>query len=155
MASVTLQPITSANWRECIRLTVRDDQKNFVATNLYSLAEAAYESTPDRLTPLAVYDGATMIGFVMYGYPALDGGRCWFIYRLMVDQNQQGKGYGRAAMVELIKRIAAEPDCKAVYISYEPENEVADKLYQSLGFVSENRMLGHETLARLPIVKGV
>ena len=99
----------------------------------------------------AIKDGETMVGFVMYGRPHFEGRDLWFIFRLMVDLAHQGKGYGRAAMQEVIKMIVAQPDCDEIYVSYEPENSVAAKLYKSLGFIDEGKMIEDEVLGRLPI----
>jgi ribosomal protein S18 acetylase RimI-like enzyme len=44
-----------------------------------------------------------MVGFVMYGIDADDDN--YWIYRLMIDARHQRKGYGRAAMTELLRRL--------------------------------------------------
>lgn len=36
MELITLRPLTPANWKQCIDLSVREDQKNFVAPNVFS-----------------------------------------------------------------------------------------------------------------------
>jgi diamine N-acetyltransferase len=71
-----------------------------------------------------------------------------FISRLMVDENQQGRGYGRFGMTWMLERFRGDDRIRAVGISYEPENEVGRKLYASLGFI-ETGMLGEEVLAVL------
>jgi diamine N-acetyltransferase len=153
MATVTLKPITSENWRECIRLEVAEGQENWVAPNVQSLAESAFE--PDAgLVPLGVYDGDTMVGFVMYGYPRYQGRNIWAIFRLMVDKSHQGNGYGRATMEQVIQKISAQPDCTEIYISYQPDNTIAAKLYASMGFLNEGEMVDDEILVRLPVQKG-
>ena len=57
--------IDKSNYRECMELQVEESQKYFVADNTRSLVEAAYE---DGLYTLGVYDGDTMVGFVLYDY---------------------------------------------------------------------------------------
>lgn len=37
---ISLENITSDNWKECINLKIFDDEKDFVSTNVYSIAEA-------------------------------------------------------------------------------------------------------------------
>ena len=37
--TITLREVTMENFYECIKLTVNEDQKNFVASNTFSLAE--------------------------------------------------------------------------------------------------------------------
>jgi diamine N-acetyltransferase len=151
MTKITLKTITSDNWRECIKLNVGDNQKQFVASNMYSLAESAFEPD-DKLIPLGIYDGENMVGFLMYGCPTYENST-WEICRLMIDKNHQKKGYGRAAMEAAIERISNEPDCDAIYTSYEPNNEVAAKLYADLGFLDTGQMLEGEVLVRLPVEK--
>ena len=148
MADVTLRDITQANWRECIMLMPAEDQRDYVYSNLYSLAEAKYE--PDwGLVPLGVYAGETMVGFVMYGRAVHGGQARWFIFRLMIDQNHQGSGYGRTAMQQVIAILAEKPDCDTVFVSYAPDNTAAQRLYTSLGFADAGMMLDGDVVLQL------
>ncbi len=136
IAKIHLRTITKDNFRECLELQVDDSQKGLVATTAQSLAEAYVDS---NLVPLAVYDAAAcgyekpdvpMIGFTMYEIVAGVG----FIMRLMIDWKYQRRGYGRATMVEVIRRLKLYPDVEIIATSYRKENEIAARLYQSLGF---------------------
>ncbi len=147
MVSVMLKPITRANWETAVRLKVADDQKMFVAPNVYSLAEAAYEP---NMFPHGIYDGEVMVGFLMYGYEEFNGYKLWDVLRLMVGHMHQRKGYGRAAMAAIIDYLHHETDADGVVISYVPENVAAAKLYASLGFVGDGAMIEDEILLRLP-----
>jgi len=69
--------------------------------------------------------------------------------RLMVDQQFQGRGYGREIMKQLLDVFRSKEQIKNVGISYEPENVGARDLYASLGFLEPGEMLGDETLAVL------
>lgn len=142
--SVTLKDVDKENFKRCVELVVREDQENFVASNVYSIAQSKVEPT---YTTQAVYDGDEMVGFVMYGYDTDDGG--YWIARVMIDKNQQGKGYGRAAMEEVVKRLRETPDCREVALSIEPENEVARKLYESLDFKKTGEVEQGEEVMRL------
>ncbi len=141
--NVTLHKIDRHNFRPCLKLKVAEGQEHFVAPNLYSIAQAYAEP---ECVPLAVYDGDTMVGFAMYALEAEENK--WWIFRLMIDAAQQGKGYGHAAMVELMRLIGEQPGGNEIAISYEPENEVARKLYASLGFVETGEVVQGETVAR-------
>ena len=89
--------------------------------------------------PLAIYDGAeTMVGFLMHGTNP-DNDELW-ILRLMVGQQYQGRGYGQAAMKEIIRQLKAKPDCQEIFTSYKPGNHVAARLYRSLGFEDTGRI---------------
>ena len=136
MVEVHLRKVTRDNFRECLNLQVAESQKDLVATTTQSLAEAYVDP---NLFPLAIYDVAacgyekpeiSMIGFTMYEIFAGVG----FIMRLMIDKKYQGQGYGRATMIEVIRRLKLSPDVEVIATSYRKENEVAAKLYQSLGF---------------------
>jgi len=128
--AVTLREITMANFKECLGLKLKPGQENFVASNLYSLAEAKADGVS---IPLAIYSDDTMVGFTMFWY---DEKNCkGYIDRLMVDERYQGKGYGRAAMIDVVERLKAFPGCREIQVSFVHDNIAADKLYASLGFV--------------------
>ncbi len=127
--AVTLRDIDGENFRRCVGLEVRDDQKEFVAPNVFSIAQSKFEPT---YATQGVYDGEEMVGFVMYGWD--DEDECHYLGRLMIDRRQQGKGYGRAAAEEVIRRLRAEPGCRQVALHVNPENRAAQALYESLGF---------------------
>ncbi len=143
---ITLKEITKDNWRQCINLKVGQGQQDFVASNLYSIAESKFE--PDWAA-LGIYQGEMMVGFTMYGRDS-DEGSYWII-RLMVDEQRQGRGYGRAAMQEIIRRLKATPGCAEIKISFAPENKVAERLYRSLGFQHTGLVIEGETVLRLPV----
>lgn len=150
--SVTLQPVTAENWRALIKLKVKEDQANFVASNLYSIAESQFGFEDEGhwdFYPFGAYAGDEPVGFVMYclnfGHSRFQA----FIVRLMVDGRFQGKGYGRAIMRRVLDVFGANERVKNVGISYEPHNDGARKLYASLGFVEPGEMLEDETLAVL------
>ena len=151
-----LRPVTKDNWRDLIRLQVRDDQKNFVAPNVNSIAESQFgydeaESGHWDFHPFGIYEGDTPVGFLMYGFNFNHPQRQAFIIRLMVDDKFQGKGYGRFGMEQMINIFRGDERIRDVGISYEPENEVARKLYASLGFVEPGEILDGETLAILKL----
>ncbi|MBK9601265.1 MAG: GNAT family N-acetyltransferase [Anaerolineales bacterium] len=150
--SISLRPVTAENWRALIKLKVREDQSHFVASNLYSIAEAQFGFDDEGhwdLFPFGVYDGEKPVGFLMYCFNFNHSRYQAFILRLMVDEKFQGKGYGREIMTQALDRFRTDERIKSVGISYEPENEGARKLYASLGFVEPGELLEGETLAVL------
>jgi diamine N-acetyltransferase len=152
--TVTLQPVTTENWRAVYALTktLTPQQQKFVAPNGYSLLEALYD--PDQRTnPRAVYANIqgenTLVGFIMTYYDA-EYDEHW-IDRLMVAGEHQGKGYGHDAMLLILDYFRSLPDCKAVHISFKPENEAAQKLYSRLGFLDTGTVQEGEIVYRLPL----
>jgi len=151
-----IRPVTKDNWRELIKLEVREDQKGFVASNVKSIAESQFGyDEPDfghwDFHPFGIYDNNIPVGFLMYGFNFSYPKQQAFIIRLMVDEKFQGKGYGRFGMEKLLEIFRADERIRVVGISYEPENEGARKLYASLGFVEPGEMLEGETLAVLKL----
>jgi diamine N-acetyltransferase len=150
--SLSIRPVTKDNWRALVNLKVREDQTQFVASNLYSIAESQFGyDDPDGshwdMYSFGIYDDESPVGFLMYGcnfqYPDYQA----FIIRLMVDENQQGKGYGKFGMEKMLEIFRADERIQCVGISYEPNNEGARKLYARLGFVETGKILDGETEA--------
>ncbi|HEX9333643.1 MAG TPA: GNAT family N-acetyltransferase [Anaerolineales bacterium] len=150
--SLELRPVTAGNWRGLIKLKVREDQSHFVASNLMSIAEAQFGFEDEGhwdFYPFGAYADQEPVGFVMYCLNFNHSRFQAFIMRLMVDENFQGKGYGREIMQLVLKNFRENERIKNIGISYEPENVGARNLYASLGFVEPGEMLGDETLAVL------
>jgi diamine N-acetyltransferase len=150
-----IRPVTKDNWRALIKLQVREDQKHFVATNVFSIAQAQfgddYEGHWD-LHPFGIFDDHdNPVGFVMYGHNFDHPSYQAFILRLMVDEKYQGQGYGRFGMERMLEFLRADERVQAVGISYEPDNAAARKLYAGLGFVETGRMLEGEAEAILEL----
>jgi diamine N-acetyltransferase len=147
MTSVTLREITPENFSAVINLDVAEDQKLFVAPNVKSIAQA--KIYPDSI-PMAIYSGdGEPVGFVMYGYDPDD--KKYYLGRLMIDARHQGKGYGKAATLEVIRRMSEIEDCRAIYLSFVPENTGAEKLYSSVGFQRTGALNGNEIVMRFDL----
>jgi len=72
-----------------------------------------------------------MVGFVMYEVACGAG----FILRLMVDRRYQRQGYGRAALVEVIRRLKLIPEVEMIATSHRHDNMAVAHLFQRVGFV--------------------
>ncbi|MCA1065684.1 GNAT family N-acetyltransferase [Rossellomorea sp. AcN35-11] len=141
--NLELREVNADNWEECVTLSVSDDQKGFVADNSYSLLQSIYT---EGFHPLAIYHQDAMIGFLMYGVDP-ETGRMEMC-RLMIDQDHQGKGYGKAATLQLINRITASHGRIGLYTSAEPENVHAIKMYESVGFVKTGEIMWDEVVLK-------
>ena len=147
------------NFDSLIDLKVKESQKGYVASNVYSLAEAyAAVASKGYALPFGIYLEDRPVGFLMIGYyPDLEYAKkafgeedeipdyipgSYLVWRFMIDQEYQGKGYGREAMRLALEYIRTKPcgNAECCWLSYEPENEVARKLYQSFGFIEAEKM---------------
>ena len=157
-----LEKVTGKNVWELLKLQVSEDQKTFVADNDISIIEAYTTISGNGYAfPFGIYDGDTPVGFLMIGYdtddywddaPAIAKGN-YNLWRLMIDQAYQGKGYGKEAVKLALGYIKTFPCGAADYcwLSYEPENQVAAKLYRSFGFEETGDMDGEELIAVLKL----
>ena len=146
MTEVMLKPVTVTNWKDAIKLSVRDDQRTFVAHNLYSIAQSQYY---DSWEPMAILSSdGEMVGFVMWGRDDDPPEPEWWIIRLMVDQAHQGEGYGKAATLAAIEELRKK-GATEVYLSFEPSNEYARGFYEHLGFEDTGKIDEGEIVYRL------
>ena len=145
--SILLREITPQNFKECISLKVASAQENFVASNLMSVAQSKIYPTYNIF---AVYAEDEMVGFTMFGLDTDDNK--YYLGRLMIDEKHQGKGYGKAAVLEVIERLKQVKDCNEIFLSFVAENAGAERLYRSVGFerTGENNDYG-EIIMRLAI----
>ena len=127
---IKFRDIDKSNYNECISLRVGEHQKNYVASNMYSLVQASYE---DRLYPLGIFNEDEMIGFLLYDYDEELNG--WSFSRFMINIKYQNKGFGRKALEKFLEYFQSKFPNKSLYTSVEIDNDIAIKLYQKYGFV--------------------
>ena len=146
---VELREITESNYNECLNLKVPDNQKDFVASNVYSLAQAwvFYETA----YPFAIYADNVMVGFIMMGFYKPKG--IYNIWRLMIDERFQGKGYGKEALLLAIKYLKEKYNVHEIFLSFEPKNFIAEKLYENVGFQRTDEVAGKEIVMCLKITQ--
>ena len=129
---ITLKPVTRENIEDLLVLDVRDDQKGFVSSVAESLAQAyVYRETAH---PFAVYEGDTLVGFIMMGYYEVK--QYYTLWKFLIDQRYQNKGYGRQALKLGIEFVRDNFDAKEIFTGVAPGNDVAKRLYESVGFQS-------------------
>ena len=143
--AVELVEVSVANWRAVADVAPRRDQERFVAPVTRYLCLGHYEQVWRSLA--VVLDGA-VVGHIMWAIDDADKSR--WIGGVVIDAAAQGRGIGRAALVAMIDRLRADPECREVALSYEPDNHVARKLYADLGFLETGEMEDDEIVARRP-----
>ena len=131
-----LKPIDDTNREAVLKLTVREDQP-FVAPNDVSLRQAdeANAEDPGVARPFAIYADEKLVGFCMFAFDPEEedpDDRYW-LWRFMIDKSEQGKGYGQAALAEIIKYFR-DNGADQLWLSTEPENECGVHVYHKAGF---------------------
>ena len=155
---VRIEKVNGRNVWEILELHVREDQKSFVAGNDVSIIEAYTAITGGGYAfPFGIYDDDKFVGFLMVGYetdeywenPPAIARKNYNLWRFMIDERYQHRGYGREAMKLALDFIRTQPcgDAQYCWLSYEPENAVARELYRSYGFRETGEMDGEEVIA--------
>lgn len=155
---ITLRPVTSNNVWEIYDLKA---DESLVDSNPMSLVEAYFYYQDTGVHPMiyGIYHEDVPVGFIMANYSINDenfkndGQPCYYLWRLMIDEKYQKKGYGKAAMDRFIEEIKTFPRGKAnaIFTSTVPISTVTPKFYASLGFVETGEMSGDETVVRLAL----
>ena len=127
--NIEFRVIDKSNYNQCIKLKTSEEQKRFVATNIFSLVQSAYEP---NLYPLGVYKNDKMVGFILYDFDDEING--WSMSRFMIDEKFQNQGIGKVALNKFIKFFIEKYGHIKLYTSAEVDNTVAVNLYESMGF---------------------
>jgi len=128
---IHFRAITEDNFDAIIRMK-RPDDEHFVASNVYSLAQAWLYRDAGDVYPFAIYDDETPVGFMMLDEDTEE--RCLIIWRIMFPAEHQFKGYGTAALREIIRLAGESGKYDFLLISYAPDNHIAEHVYTKLGF---------------------
>ena len=131
---VELRPITEDNFLDAFNLKLASGQEAFVSHPIRSLAQAYVYR--EQCQPFGIYADGKIVGYVMviydYDVPEYD------IWHMMIDEAEQGHGYGSAALDRVIDYIRTKPfgSSNRVALTCNKENLVARKLYEHKGFVA-------------------
>jgi diamine N-acetyltransferase len=151
-ARVSLREISDEN-REAVRsLRVGAAQERFVASVPNSLAEA--DATPEG-NPWyrAIYAGEEPVGFVMLSWDVTPRPRIvgpWFLWRLLIDERHQRRGFGTAALQEVIS-IITMAGARELKTSYVPGDGSPRPFYERLGFLPTGEVEDGEIVLSLEL----
>jgi diamine N-acetyltransferase len=155
---VRLVEITADNLPAVARLRVSAEQEEYIDGVAESLEEAA--ASPDGGPWYrAVYVDDTPVGFVMLGiadppkaerYPFR-----YFLWRLLIDERFQGRGYGRGTLDAVVAELRGRPRADVLFTSVVPGDGSAIAFYERYGFVRTGEMFDDEIVLRLDIERCV
>lgn len=151
--NISLRDITQENWLECIFLTTNKSGnptvcEEFVASNALSIAQSKIQN---GWITKAIYNDEQMVGFAMYGF--CEEENFYEICRIMIDNKHQGKGYGTIALKKIIDELSSVDECKEIFLSFDPENNIGKYLYEKLNFKDTDRKIDDELLYVLHLNK--
>ncbi|HEL1639822.1 TPA: GNAT family N-acetyltransferase [Streptococcus suis] len=127
---IRLELVDETSFDAVTELTVSQQEERRVASNLYSLAQAWLYRDTGQLEPLAIWTGTQVVGFVLLAKE----GQSWLIWRLMIGQEFQERGYGKEALRHLIRAAQADKNCQTLIVHYVIGNHKMRSILTSLGF---------------------
>lgn len=139
---IHLKAITEDNFMDAFSLKLAPEQERFVSHPIRSLAQAYVYR--EQCQPFGIYEGDRMVGYVMviydYDIPEYD------IWHMMIEQAEQGKGYGKAALDRVLDYIKTKPFGSSVRVTLtcNKENLRALRLYKCKGFTETGVEDGEE-----------
>lgn len=144
--TVTLREVSWETLDDILVLRVTDDQRKFVADNARSIAQAHF---CDHAWFRAIYADDTPVGFIMLDdQPEKPE---YYLWRLMIDERYQGRGYGRRALELLIEYVKTRPDATELLTSIHEAEGDPGGFYRKLGFEFTGEYDEGEAVMRLKL----
>ncbi|PWV47221.1 GNAT family N-acetyltransferase [Nocardiopsis sp. L17-MgMaSL7] len=145
-----LVEITDNNFQDAHRIRVREDQDQYVAPVVYSLAQAY--TNRDTAWPRLLMDGDEAVGFIMVRFAPDDEDSDFRaeIWRLNIAEKHQGRGYGRHA-VEGALAEARRRGFSRVTVTWVPGEGSPEGFYLGLGFRKTGRVEDGEIVGAIDL----
>ncbi len=147
-AGFSVRPVDKDNLDAVLALRVAAGQEHLVAPVARSLAQVAYEPLGRAL---AMFDGEQAVGMMLL-YDARGDAKKpanqLYLWRLLVDAGQQGRGFGRQAM-QWVHDEALRGGFAEVGLSHVDADGHAGAFYQKLGYAYTGEIDDGERKMRL------
>jgi diamine N-acetyltransferase len=145
-AMITLREVTKDTVRTVCRLQVAQEQREYVADNAFSIAQAHFEP---KAWFRAIYADETPVGFVMLSDdPDVPE---YFLWRLMIDAAHQGNGFGRKAIGLLVEYVRTRPAAHELLVTCHPGPHSPRDFYLKQGFRDTGRSEEGEVVLNLAL----
>ena len=144
---LTLVPVAPDNWRQ--PLSVREDQKRYVASPMALLARAfAYRDYRSQARLIMLED--TPIGMLLYHDDTWEN-KAYILSELFIDQHWQRQGHGYEAVQLVLDEMRRDGKFREVMLCYIDGDEAARRLYEKCGFTPTGEADGDEIIMRFTL----
>ncbi|MDP9698284.1 GNAT family N-acetyltransferase [Paenibacillus polysaccharolyticus] len=135
---IRIHPVTRDNWEQAIEISLHENQKHLVPSITEGLAYAYIKPWDEAFDPYVLQIEEQVIGFFYLSYTPESLDNYW-IGGFQIDKKFQGQGMGKRALRAIIDFITDKhPLCHVLSLTVERDNHIAQHLYTSMSFVSEN-----------------
>jgi diamine N-acetyltransferase len=142
VATVSLRDVTADNVDDVCAVKLGPGQEQFVAPTAKTLAQAAYYEEPNLIK--AIYADEQVVGLAALANDE-DG---WYLWRLSVDHEHQGNGYG-AESLRLIYELIREMGESEMRTSYVPGAGSPGDFYLRNGWEDTGQVFEGEHVLRI------
>ena len=148
--NIELREINEDNLKQCIELKVSKDQMQYIASNEDSIKDA--KENEDVARPFAIYIDGKMVGFAMFAFDEMyeDPFDRYWLWRFMIDESFQGKGYGSEALKTIIQYFK-DNGANNIRLSTKESNVNALKMYRKAGFCDTGEVNDGEIVLKLDL----
>ena len=145
---IELIDLTEENMRQCFEIRVASNQKQYIASNEDSWKTAKENEKVVR--PFAIYCDGKMVGFTMFAFDEeyRDPNDRYWLWRFMIDEKLQGKGYGTVAL-QVIIQYFKNHGANNVRLSTKETNVTALSMYRKAGFCDTGEVNDEEIVLEL------
>ncbi|MCQ2409414.1 MAG: GNAT family N-acetyltransferase [Clostridia bacterium] len=132
---ITVKEINEDCFYQIIDLNVKEEQKMFIPSNAFSMAEAWLYK--DEVKCFAVLDDSTAVGFIMLDWN--EDLRVAEIIRFMIGASYQGQGFGKESITVLMEELKSSKKFDSLAVRLSADNKTAEKLFKDLSFIVSGR----------------
>nr|WP_301290336.1 GNAT family N-acetyltransferase [Paenibacillus sp. 1781tsa1] len=131
---------------------MHEHQISLVPSVIEGIAYAYIKPWDEAFDPYVLEIDGKVVGFFYLSYSPDSTDNYW-IGGFQIDKSYQGKGMGKCAIRVILDYITKQhPLCNVISLTVERDNEIAQNLYKSMSFISENRTNSdNEVIYRLAI----
>ena len=129
---IRLSNVTEDNWFEVASLSVKDEQKAFLAPAIGILARG-YVYRDCRARVYVIENDDSIVGTALVR-EFTDEPLGYDLQQFMIDQRYQGRGYGSAALELILEELKKEGRFDHVEVCVKKADAAAIRLYEKHGF---------------------
>ena len=124
--------VTEDNWMDVASLSVKEEQKGFVAPAIGILARG-YVYRDCNVKIYVFENDAVIVGMALVR-EFTDEPLGYDLQQFLIDARYQGKGYGSAALGLILDELRKEPHYDHVEVCVKKDDAEAIRLYEKHGF---------------------